>query len=112
VPLNRRSEKAGPAQGFDAQACGLLVLAGLAAVEPRPGKAEKTIDTGLHEAAERVTHKALCVNSIGRGSAVAYHLQNEQQAARRDAEWGERFFHLVDPDGHELSFARPLRSSV
>ena len=33
-------------------------------------------------------------------------------AAPRDAEWGERFFHLVDPDGHELSFARPLRSSV
>ncbi len=26
----------------------------------------------------------------------------------RDAEWGERFFHLSDPDGHELSFARPL----
>jgi uncharacterized glyoxalase superfamily protein PhnB len=26
----------------------------------------------------------------------------------RDAEWGERFFHLFDPDGHELSFARPL----
>lgn len=30
--------------------------------------------------------------------------------APRDAEWGERFFHIVDPDGHELSFARPLRS--
>jgi catechol 2,3-dioxygenase-like lactoylglutathione lyase family enzyme len=30
----------------------------------------------------------------------------------RDAEWGERYFHLVDPDGHELSFARPLLSSV
>jgi catechol 2,3-dioxygenase-like lactoylglutathione lyase family enzyme len=28
----------------------------------------------------------------------------------RDAEWGERYFHLSDPDGHELSFARPLRS--
>ena len=26
----------------------------------------------------------------------------------RDAKWGERFFHLVDPDGQELSFARPL----
>jgi catechol 2,3-dioxygenase-like lactoylglutathione lyase family enzyme len=25
-----------------------------------------------------------------------------------DAPWGERFFHLNDPDGHELSFARPL----
>ena len=28
----------------------------------------------------------------------------------RDAAWGERFFHLTDPDGHELSFARPLAS--
>src|ERR1700716_3062640 len=32
--------------------------------------------------------------------------------APRDAEWGERFFHLVVPDGHELSFARLLRTSV
>ena len=29
-------------------------------------------------------------------------------AVPHDAEWGERFFHLIDPDGHELSFARPL----
>ena len=26
----------------------------------------------------------------------------------RDAAWGERYFHMLDPDGHELSFARPL----
>lgn len=26
----------------------------------------------------------------------------------RDASWGERYFHLQDPDGHELSFAKPL----
>ena len=26
----------------------------------------------------------------------------------RDAPWGERYFHLTDPDGHELSFARLL----
>jgi catechol 2,3-dioxygenase-like lactoylglutathione lyase family enzyme len=26
----------------------------------------------------------------------------------RDAEWGERYFHITDPDGHELSFARLL----
>ncbi len=25
-----------------------------------------------------------------------------------DASWGERYFHIKDPDGHELSFARPL----
>ncbi len=28
--------------------------------------------------------------------------------APRDAEWGERYFHITDPDGHALSFARPL----
>jgi len=28
--------------------------------------------------------------------------------APRDAAWGERYFHIADPDGHELSFARPL----
>jgi catechol 2,3-dioxygenase-like lactoylglutathione lyase family enzyme len=26
----------------------------------------------------------------------------------RDASWGERYFHISDPDGHELSFARPI----
>jgi catechol 2,3-dioxygenase-like lactoylglutathione lyase family enzyme len=26
----------------------------------------------------------------------------------RGASWGERYFHMLDPDGHELSFARPL----
>jgi uncharacterized glyoxalase superfamily protein PhnB len=30
--------------------------------------------------------------------------------APRDAEWGERFFHVTDPDGHELSFASPMGS--
>ena len=28
-----------------------------------------------------------------------------------DAPWGERYFHLRDPDGHELSFARVLRGA-
>lgn len=32
----------------------------------------------------------------------------QPQFAPRDASWGERYFHLTDPDGHELSFARPL----
>jgi catechol 2,3-dioxygenase-like lactoylglutathione lyase family enzyme len=25
-----------------------------------------------------------------------------------DAPWGERYYHISDPDGHELSFAQPL----
>ena len=32
-------------------------------------------------------------------------------SAPMDAQWGERYFHLTDPDGHELSFATPLDSS-
>lgn len=30
-------------------------------------------------------------------------------ARPQDGAWGERYFHMPDPDGHELSFARPLR---
>jgi Uncharacterized protein conserved in bacteria len=30
------------------------------------------------------------------------------EAPPRDATWGERYFHLTDPDGHALSFARRL----
>ena len=26
----------------------------------------------------------------------------------QDATWGERFFHLLDPDGYKLSFATPI----
>lgn len=30
------------------------------------------------------------------------------EAPPKDAAWGERYFHLTDPDGHELSFAEAL----
>ncbi len=30
------------------------------------------------------------------------------ETAPADAPWGERYFHIHDPSGHELSFARPL----
>jgi catechol 2,3-dioxygenase-like lactoylglutathione lyase family enzyme len=32
-----------------------------------------------------------------------------QPEAPRDGAWGERYFHIRDPDGHELSFAELLR---
>jgi len=38
--------------------------------------------------------------------AVAAGLVPEMEPS--DAAWGERYFHLRDPDGNELSFARPL----
>lgn len=30
----------------------------------------------------------------------------------RDGSWGERYFHLTDPNGHELSFAQLLPRDV
>jgi catechol 2,3-dioxygenase-like lactoylglutathione lyase family enzyme len=42
-------------------------------------------------------------------ACIAAGLQPE--APPRDAEWHERYFHIVDPDGHELSFAKPLSRS-
>ena len=27
----------------------------------------------------------------------------------RDAEWGERYFHITDPDGHELRLLAPVK---
>lgn len=44
--------------------------------------------------------------------ATAMHQRAVAQGLRpqpvRDGSWGERFFHLTDPDGHELSFAQLL----
>jgi len=29
----------------------------------------------------------------------------------QDGAWGERYFHIKDPDGHELSIAKPIKKS-
>ncbi len=52
------------------------------------------------------------VSDVDAVYARAVSLGLSPQFAPRDASWGERFFHLTDPDGHELSFARPLDRSA
>jgi len=45
------------------------------------------------------------------------HLKNDDHISKlvsfenepTDASWGERFFHMRDPDGYQLSFATPIR---
>ena len=43
----------------------------------------------------------------------AYHRRLEMAKlfpeSPRDAPWGERYFHIADPHGHELSFAQLIR---
>jgi catechol 2,3-dioxygenase-like lactoylglutathione lyase family enzyme len=40
--------------------------------------------------------------------ALASLMALKPHAPPEDGPWGERYFHITDPDGHELSFARPL----
>jgi len=39
---------------------------------------------------------------------IAVSAGHQPEFAPRNAPWNERYFHLRDPDGHELSFAVPL----
>jgi catechol 2,3-dioxygenase-like lactoylglutathione lyase family enzyme len=48
------------------------------------------------------------VDDVDAQHACALSAGLSPEFAPRDAAWGERYFHIVDPDGHELSFARPL----
>ena len=50
----------------------------------------------------------LHVEDVDAIHARAIELGYEPETSPRDASFGERFFHLRDPDGHELSFARLL----
>jgi uncharacterized glyoxalase superfamily protein PhnB len=38
----------------------------------------------------------------------ALQTQGLELESPKDGVWGERFFHVTDPDGHELSFAELL----
>ncbi|MXZ63790.1 MAG: VOC family protein [Chloroflexi bacterium] len=50
----------------------------------------------------------LHVEDVDAIHARAIELGYKPEMEPRDASFGERFFHLRDPDGHELSFARLL----
>lgn len=50
----------------------------------------------------------LYVDDVDAMYRIAIRAGHRPEAEPRDAEWGERYFHLDDPDGHQLSFARPL----
>lgn len=48
------------------------------------------------------------VSDVDAVHALALDLGMRPDFAPRDADWGERYFHMSDPDGHELSFAKLL----
>jgi len=63
------------------------------------------------EQGDRVTRWGRLIFYVTDVDALWTHLKERGFAPEvpRDASWGERYFHMPDPDGHELSFARPLQ---
>ena len=84
--------------GEDASFTSLVVGPGSLNLQHRPG-------SGPVKPWGRVI---LYVGDVDAVYARACELGLSPSAPPRDAPWGERFFHLADPDGHELSFAKPL----
>ena len=75
----------------------------------RAGKAESAI-LNL-EQGERVNGWGRLIFHFANGDALwrRFNKLGFEPEKPQNASWGERYFHLLDPDGHELSFARPLR---
>ena len=63
------------------------------------------------ERGDRVTRWGRLIFYVTDVDALWNHLKDRgfDPEIPRDASWGERYFHMADPDGHELSFARPLQ---
>ena len=63
------------------------------------------------EQGQAVAHWGRLIFYVADVDALWNHLKDRglDPEIPRDAAWGERYFHMPDPDGHELSFARPLQ---
>ncbi len=63
------------------------------------------------EQGDTVTRWGRLVFHVANVDALWTHLSERgfDPEVPQDASWGERYFHMLDPDGHQLSFARPLQ---
>lgn len=66
------------------------------------------LDPGRHSPADIWGRIVLWVNDVDSMYRRALAAGLAPANAPADAPWSERYFHIRDPDGHELSFARPL----
>ena len=48
------------------------------------------------------------VDDVDKQYALALGANITPEFSPRNAPWRERYFHVVDPDGHEVSFAKPI----
>ena len=52
------------------------------------------------------------VSDVDAVYALALKSGLQPEFAPQDADWGERYFHILDPSGHELAIAAPLHPGL
>ena len=71
----------------------------------------------INEVAAEATHWSRIIFYVDDVDELFDYMENDETISRLgnleskpvDAAWGERFFHVLDPDGYKLSFATPIR---
>jgi len=70
----------------------------------------------INEVAAEATHWSRIIFYVDDVDELFSYMENDEtisglgklESKPQDATWGERFFHLLDPDGYKLSFATPI----
>ena len=70
----------------------------------------------LNDVLAKDPHAARIIFYVDDVDDLFAYMQNDETISRLgnleskpvDASWGERFFHMLDPDGYKLSFATPI----
>ena len=70
----------------------------------------------INEVAAETTHWSRIIFYTDDVDELFAYMENDEtisvlgklESKPEDATWGERFFHILDPDGYKLSFATPI----
>ena len=70
----------------------------------------------ISEVAAEATHWSRIIFYVDDVDKIFTYMQNDEtisilgklESKPQDAPWGERFYHVLDPDGYRLSFATPI----
>ena len=71
----------------------------------------------INEVSAEVTHWSRIIFYVDDVDELFDYMENNETISKLgnleskpvNAAWGERFFHVLDPDGYKLSFATPIR---
>ena len=78
--------------------------------------AKSYLNLRINEVAAETTHWSRIIFYTDDVDELFAYMENDEtisvlgklESKPEDATWGERFFHILDPDGYKLSFATPI----